>query len=217
MRRPINKKLFLGIMTVRILQHHAGRRGIITALRPRRKQNADGTVAIEFAMLAPAYFLLIIGVMECSLMMFAQHVLESASANASRIGKTGYVASSETRQQTIMDTITHLAGFIMDTSKIVMTSTTYKSFSSIGSGESFIDANGNGQWDPGENYTDANGNGAYDTDVGTSGLGNAGDIVVYTISYPWPIMTPIMEEVVGTNGTLTLTSRVVVKNEPYDQ
>ncbi|MGB4100859.1 MAG: TadE/TadG family type IV pilus assembly protein [Alphaproteobacteria bacterium] len=174
-------------------------------------------MAIEFAMLAPAYFLLIIGIMECSLMMFAQHVLESASANASRIGKTGYVGTNETRQQTIMDTITHLAGFIMDPSKIVVTSTTYQSFGSIGAGESFIDANGNGQWETGENYTDSNGNGQYDTDVGTSGMGNAGDIVVYTISYPWPVMTPVMSDIVGTNGVLNLASRVVVKNEPYDQ
>ncbi len=195
---------------------HSGRRGILSALRPTRKRNADGAVAIEFAMLAPAYFLLIIGVMECAMMMFAQHVLESASANASRVGKTGYVVTNETRQQTIMATITRLAGFIMDSSLINITSTTYNSFGSIGTGESFIDADGNGQWDSGENYTDANGNGVYNSDIGTTGFGNAGDIVVYTISYPWPIMTPIMGDIVGTDGTLTLTSRVVVKNEPYD-
>lgn len=198
------------------LRQQLVRRSILSRLRPRHRHKG-GSVAVEFAMLAPAYFLIIIGVMESSLMMFAQHVLESASANASRVGKTGYVAATETRQQTIMDTITRLAGFIMDPSKIVITSETYKSFSAIGTGESFIDANGNGQWDPGENYTDSNGNGSYDSDVGTAGLGNAGDIVVYTITYPWPVMTPMMSDLIGTGGILNLTSRVVVKNEPYDQ
>jgi Flp pilus assembly protein TadG len=205
-----------GDVTVAVLRQQQVRRSILSRLRPRRHRSG-GSVAVEFAMLAPVYFLIIIGTMESSLMMFAQHVLESASANASRVGKTGYIAAAETRQQTIMDTINRLAGFIMDPSKIVITSETYKSFSAIGTGESFIDANGNGQWDPGENYTDSNGNGTYDSDVGTAGLGNAGDIVVYTITYPWPVMTPMISELIGTGGILNLTSRVVVKNEPYDQ
>jgi hypothetical protein len=174
-----------------------------------------GATAIEFAMIAPFYFLLIIGIMETSMVMFAQHVLESAAANASRIGKTGYVAATKTQQQTVLQTVQNLAGFLMDTAKISITAQAYKSLSAVGTGEPFIDANGNGKWDIGENYTDTNGSGSYNSDVGASGYGGAGDIVVYTIAYPWPIMTPAMGLFIGTDNSLTLKSRVVVKNEPY--
>jgi Flp pilus assembly protein TadG len=174
-----------------------------------------GATAIEFALIAPFYFLLIIGIMETSMVMFAQHVLESAAANASRLGKTGYVATTKTQQATIMQTVQNLAGFLMDSTKITINAQAYKSLGAIGTGEAFVDANGNGKWDVGENYTDSNGNGKYDSDIGVSGYGGTGDIVVYTISYPWPLMTPAMGLFIGTNNILTLQSRVVVKNEPY--
>jgi Flp pilus assembly protein TadG len=179
-------------------------------------RNQCGATAIEFALIAPFYFLLIIGIMETSMVMFAQHVLESAAANASRLGKTGYVATTKTQQVTIMQTVQNLAGFLMDSTKITVNAQAYKSLGAIGTGEAFIDANANSKWDVGENYTDSNGNGKYDNDVGVAGYGGTGDIVVYTISYPWPIMTPAMGLFIGTNNILTLQSRVVVKNEPYD-
>lgn len=181
----------------------------------RRRSGQRGATAVEFAMIAPFYFLLIIGIMETAMVMFAQHVLECAAANASRTGKTGYVGAAQTQADTIKTTVNNLASFLMDSGKITITAMSYKSMSAIGSGEPFVDANGNGKWDTGENYTDSNGNGKYDTDVGAAGYGASGDIVVYTISYPWPIMTPAMTPFLGKDGILTLQSRVVVKNEPY--
>ena len=174
-----------------------------------------GATAVEFALIAPFYFLLIIGIMETSLVMFAQHVLECAASNAARTGKTGYIGTNVSQAQTIATTVSDLAGYIMDSSKISITAEAYKSMGAIGTGEPFVDANANGKWDVGENYTDTNGNGHYDSDIGVSGYGGSGDIVVYTISYPWPIMTPIMQPLLGKDGILTLQSRVVVKNEPY--
>jgi hypothetical protein len=67
----------------------------------------------------------------------------------------------------------------------------------------------------GETYTDVNGNGNWDPDEGSSGSGNAGDVVVYTVSYPWTITTPIMSSLIGANGTYAITAHAVVKNEPY--
>ena len=80
----------------------------------------------------------------------------------------------------------------------------------------FIDANGNSAYDMGESFTDINGNAQWDADMGSSGYGSAGDIVVYTVSYPWSLMTPIMSDLIGeSNGTFTITTHAVVKNEPY--
>jgi hypothetical protein len=63
------------------------------------------------------------------------------------------------------------------------------------------------------NFVDVNGNGQWDDDMGKAGLGNPGDVVVYTVTYPWPIMTPLMKPIIG--NSITLTARSVVRNEPY--
>jgi hypothetical protein len=68
---------------------------------------------------------------------------------------------------------------------------------------------------PSVNFIDINGNGSWDADMGQAGLGNPGDVVVYTVSYPWPIVTPIISAIIG--STYTITTRTVVRNEPYDK
>ena len=50
---------------------------------------------------------------------------------------------------------------------------------------------------------------------GTSGLGNAGQIVVYTITYPWHLFTPMVENLSATEGNINLRAYIVVRNEPY--
>jgi hypothetical protein len=39
--------------------------------------------------------------------------------------------------------------------------------------------------------------------------------VVYTVSYPWAVSTPIISNIIGSNGIFTITTHAVVKNEPY--
>ena len=48
-----------------------------------------------------------------------------------------------------------------------------------------------------------------------SGLGTAGNIVVYKIMYPWHVMTPFIGDIVGDHGEIDLVAYSVVKNEPY--
>lgn len=163
-------------------------------LQPRlTKQRVKGSTAVEMAMLAPAFFLLMIGLTEFSLVLTAQQLLENAAFNASRLAKTGYVASGSNQAATILQIVTNeLSSFgtLIDTSKLVTSSTSYNSFSGIGTG-------------------------------GTAGYGTAQQIDVYTITYPWKLFTPMMGQIIGTwdSGTaswvVNLTSRIVVRNEPY--
>ncbi len=50
---------------------------------------------------------------------------------------------------------------------------------------------------------------------GTSGMGTATQIVVYTVKYPWKLFTPMLSAIIGTGGIVNLTSQIVVRNEPY--
>ena len=149
-----------------------------------------GATAVEMALIAPAFFLLFLGVTEMSLILLAQHLLENATFNASRLAKTGYTESGQTQEQTVIavlhDELNSLAPLI-DISHVTMTNMAYASLSNIGQPE-----------------------------AGTQGMGTAQQVVVYTVSYPWKLFTPIIAQLIGDDhGELNLTTRIVVRNEPY--
>lgn len=178
-------------------------------------QCQQGTTATEFALVAPVLLLMTIGVIEISLMMLSQNILESATFTASRLGKTGYVEDGMSREETIMQVLEDSASGLLDLNRVTITSQAYNEFGDVGSPEPFTDANGNGVRDVGENYTDVNENGQYDTDMGVAGAGGAGEVVVYVVTYAWHVTTPIMDHIVGNEGVFNLTARSVVKNEPF--
>ena len=91
----------------------------------------------------------------------------------------------------------------------------YPSFSDVGAGEDYVDGNANGSYDAGETYTDSNGNGAWDSDIGVAGAGDTGDIVLYRISYDWPLLTPFASQFMGDSGAFTLQASIAVRNEPW--
>jgi hypothetical protein len=187
----------------------------VTVLR-RLGRDRRGVTAIEFAIVAPVLLLLMFGIIEFSLIMFASNMMEGATAVSSRLGKTGYVEDGQTREETIINAIRSRTDGFLDTNLFTVTSKFYKQYDQINDPEPWNDTNGNGVPEAGE-YTDINGNGQWDSDMAQAGYGGADDVVVYTISYPWPIITPIMREVMGNaQGNFTITAHAVVKNEPYD-
>ena len=176
----------------------------------------DGVTAIEFAVVAPVLILLMFGIVEFATIMLVANMMENATSISSRLGKTGYASGGKSRADTIRDSVIARAGQLIDPTKLTITSKYYEQFDQIGDAEPWNDANHNGIAEPGE-YTDINGNGQWDSDMGMAGYGDAEDIVVYTVRYPWGIMTPIMRELIGdAQGQFPITSHAVVKNEPYD-
>ena len=179
------------------------------------KKAQSGVTAVEFAVIAPVMLLLLCGIIEFAVIMMVYNVMEGATAVSSRLGKTGYITGGLTRQQTILNEITNRAGTLLDSTKLTVTSKFYKQYDQINDPEPYIDANGNASYNVGETYTDINGNGKWDPDMGASGYGSAGDVVVYSVSYPWPVSTPVISQLIATNGIFTITTNAVVKNEPY--
>ena len=180
----------------------------------------DGATAVEFGFIAPVLFLLVMGIVEAGLIMSAQNTLESATYLASRTGRTGFADTGKTQEETIMDTLKERASLFLNTDYVSIdalsvSTRTYAGFDDINEPEPFVDANANGVRDDGENFTDINGNGVWDEDRGGSGYGSAGEIVIYTVTYPWPLFTPLVSQFIGTDGIFTLSSRAVVKNEPF--
>jgi hypothetical protein len=182
----------------------------------RLSRHQGGATALEFALAAPVFILLIMGTVEFALIFAAQNLMESATYSASRLGKTGSGVKESTQKKLIVDELHRFAGIIVDTRKVKISSYAYTDYGEIGKPEPFIDANKNGVRDSGENYTDTNGNAQYDLDRGKSGHGGTSQVVVYTVEYPWEVFTPLLKPLIGTGGKLNLSTRAVVKNEPYE-
>lgn len=175
---------------------------------------AAGITSVEFAIVAPVMILLMMGIIEFSLIMFTTTVMESAATTTARYGMTGYVAAGSSRQDQIIANIQERTAGLLDPTHITITTKVYATVDRVGDPETCINpASPPCPGTAGVNYVDINGNGQWDWDMGAAGLGNANDIVVYVVTYPWPVTTPVIASIIG--NPYNITVRTVVKNEPY--
>ncbi len=181
----------------------------------RLRRNREGSALIEFALSAPLIVMAIIGIVEFSMILFVNSLLEGGLREASRFGLTGFEPGGLTRQERILQIVEEHTHGLVDDSAAHLDTLVYPSFDSIGEPEPYTDENGNGQHDEGEPYMDVNGNNQWDPDMGATGLGGPEDIVLYTLTYDWPLMTGLLGDFIGENGTFPLRASVVVRNEPY--
>ncbi len=176
-------------------------------------RDSGAASAVEFAFIAPVMLLFVIGIVEVAMVLFTWTLLEGGVREAARYGITGYTLTGQSREQTMRAIVAKYSVGMIDMSKIAITSLTYKSFANIGQPEPFTDTNHNGTRDPGESYTDVNGNGKWDEDMGADGAGGPGDVVVYTVSYNWPLMTGYLADQMGL--FIPLSASYAVRNEPW--
>lgn len=183
----------------------------------RLRRCRRGVTAIEFAVVAPAVFLTVAGVIELALVMFVATLSEGGLREASRFSITGFIPPGMTREERILEILEEHTIGLVDMAQATVDYKVYPTFDDIGKPEPFTDnAPANGSYDGGEAFQDINGNGQWDSDMGAAGLGGPGDIVLYTIEFDWELMTPLVSPFVGTNGKLAMKSSVAVKNEPFN-
>jgi Flp pilus assembly pilin Flp len=177
-------------------------------------RDEGGTTAIEFAFIALGLIYFMVGIIEFAMAMTVGNSLEAATNLSSRLGKTGFVdeEAHETQEQTIRDEIERRVGPLIDMGKLTITHQVFNDFTSLNNPDVFEDLNGDGDTTDAGEWTDVDGDGFRD---GDSGLGTAGNIVVYKIMYPWHVMTPFIGDIVGDHGEIDLVAYSVVKNEPY--
>ncbi len=175
-----------------------------------------GSFLIEFALVGPIMVTLLLGIIEIGMILFTTTLLEGSLRDASRFGITGRVISGENREGTIAAIVEDRTLGLVDMSKATLDILVYPDFGSIGTGESFVDGNGNGTYDTGETYDDANENGAWDEDIGVAGAGDAGDVVLYRIRYEWPFLIPFIGDILSSGTPFALSASIAVRNEPWE-
>jgi len=182
----------------------------------RLGRDIRGITAVEFALIAPVFLLFVLGIIEFGLVQYASATLEGATMQSARMGKTGYTDDGISREDYIISVVEDRASGLLDPALLSIDTQTYGQFDHIHEPEPITnDVNGNGIYDAGDAYEDINGNAQWDADMGAAGLGGAGDIVVYTVTYEWPLMTPLISSVIG-QDSIPLSSSVVVRNEPWE-
>lgn len=186
------------------------------ARKIRNLENSDeGSTIVEFAFIAPLLAMLLVAIVEFGMIMFSSVLMESGLRDASRFGITGREVTGLTRLESIVQIISERTIGLIDMDVANIEVLVYPSFSDVGAGEDFIDGNANGTYDAGETYMDGNGNGTWDSDIGVAGPGGTGDIVLYRISYDWPLLTPFASQFIDESGTFALRASIAVRNEPW--
>jgi Flp pilus assembly protein TadG len=168
-------------------------------MRPRARA---GSAAIEFAMVAPVFFLFIFGTIETGVIYFAGTALQNATDDAARMVRTGQaVGMTESQFKTqICGEMTGLISATTCGANLQIDIRQYSTFTTA-SYPSVTNANGS------LNSADMQ----YPSSLSPC------EVVLVRAFYPWSIMTPLMQPLLQNmpNGQYLLAAASAFRSEPY--
>ena len=178
-------------------------------------RNDQGVSAVEFALIAPVFFGILLVAFEFGFAFYARAILQGAVEEAARTAslentqwdEIENLVNNKVRQVIpVSDSETEIS-FDLDP-------TYYANYVDLELPEDFEDDNNNNEWDPEECFVDRNSNTTYDVDIGLSGRGGAQDVVVIdaTLVYnrPFPIWGLFNLE-----QTQTIRISTFLRNQPF--
>ncbi len=176
----------------------------MACLRLIRKSTArfararDGVAAVEFALLALPFFLLVYAIFEIALIFTAELVLDKATAETGRMVRVGQVQRRSMTQAQFADLTCRNVRAILDCDKLKFDLRTYGSFAEVPTNIPMIG-----------DEIDTRGF-AYD-------YGRGGTIVALRVFYKWPIITGAMRGFLGKtgDGATVLMSMTTFRTEPF--
>ncbi len=178
----------------------------------RLKQEERGIAAVEFAAIAPAFLIMLMGGLDAGYTLYIQSVMNGEIQKAAR--GASLETGGETAKQTAIDTKVRTALLNLNkTATITISREFYQSFTKA-QAQQPEDANANGVCETAETWIDANFNGVYDARGGSQGQGGAKDVVVYTVNMSFTRMFPVTK-LIGLSPNVNLTSRTVLANQPF--
>jgi hypothetical protein len=171
----------------------------------RRSINKDTTAAtaIEFAIVFPVFIYIIFFLIELSLICFSAITIENAVAEATRLAKVG-ATTGIPRDQYIRNEVRRRSYGLINPERLAITATTEANaprpdYKSVLTDDFCVDEvtlirTGFCPCPPGSRFFDNNEDGLC-TPPGNSSpmdIGGPGDIVRYTVTYRWRVLTPIL-------------------------
>jgi Flp pilus assembly protein TadG len=191
----------MGQLMLRSLPKHFQR---LASAALRFGRTRDGTAAIEFAFIGPPFLATLIGILEVTLFLFAQQVLQNGAVEAGRLFMTGQAqgALNLTSPSALRTQICPIVSAVFGCSDTLMVNVqSYASFSGANASEPTLTFDGNG------NVTNA---WSYNS-------GTPGQVMVVQLIYQWPIVGGPLGYVLSTlgNGHTEMMGVSAFRVEPY--
>lgn len=177
----------------------------------RLRESESGVALIEFALTAPLFLLVLMGIFDYSWQMYAKQVLQGAVSKAGRDSTLENFASD---QAALDNNVRNQVLKVFKNANVTFTRKAYDSFDQVGTAERYTDSNHNGMYDLGECFDDFNKNGKWDADRGRDSNGTADDVVLYTASMKFKRILPVWK-MLGQTQETTLASSTVLRNQPF--
>lgn len=169
-----------------------------------RADSTKGSAAVEFAMVAPIFFALLLGIMQAGIIFFAQFTLQNAVQDAGRLVRTGQATGYNASQFT--DAICGEVSLLL-TGCSAKLQVDVESFSSMGA----------------VNYQNPlNGDGTLNGGVNGYSPGAACSVVLVRAFYTWPVFAPglvyFLTNMVDGSGNKAhlLSAATAFRNEPFN-
>lgn len=169
----------------------------------RRLQKSErGTAFIEFALTAPVFLLILLGIFDYCWQMYAQQVLQGVVAKAGRDATLeGFAAD-----QTALDAKVALqVKQVFKNADVAFSRRVFDDYSDIRPLR-WVDSNANGIQDPSPEDCWEDG--------GRQGNGGADDVVQYTVSMRFDRVLPVWR-MLGQPQYKTLSSTTLLRNQPF--
>lgn len=175
------------------------------------RSDERGAYMIEFALLMPTFLLLVMGIFDLGVQMYAKAVLSGVVDQAAR---NNTLETNSTSQTSVDAQVTEAMARVASYGAVSFSRLNYQDYNNVGTPENFTDSNGNGVRNPGECFQDANNNGTWDADRGETGQGGANDVVLYRASLTYDRIFP-MWKMLGQPQRQVIVVSTVLRNQPY--
>jgi Flp pilus assembly protein TadG len=160
-------------------------------------RDRSGTAALEFALLAIPFIVLLTAIIESTMIFVAQQVLQTATTQAGRLIMTGQAQTQNMTQSKFHDQVCSLTAPMFVCGSVYVNVQTFASFQGITTPTPLT-------------------NGAPDQTKMVFNPGNPGDIELVQVFYNWPVITGLPGLNLATSGsTRLLKATAVFRNEPY--
>jgi len=164
----------------------------------RFRRSRRGSVAVEFALVAPVFFALLFAIIETAIVFFADQVLESITQNSARMILTGQAQTAAYTQAQFKTYVCGQIPALFNCNNVYVDVESYPAFTNV---------NINSQIDGAGNFVN---NMQYNP-------GGPGDIVVVRLFYQWQLyVTGLGYNISNLAGSKRLlTATAAFRNEPY--